>query len=113
MAAIASQQFDEQEDNEKANLYIQDENNNITNSESKKHISTQVDYISLIMAKNSQEYEDEYTKSRKKLQQLPTIVAPPLSRNIENIHQVNSLTVHSDSDSRGLFFDSLKNPVNV
>ncbi len=94
----ATQQFDEMNDNEKVNLYIQDENNNIMNSDTKKNISTQVDYVALIMAKNNQEFEDEYTKSRKKLQQLPMP-----EKNVEsNIQQVNSLTIHSDHDaSRG------------
>ncbi len=90
----ANQQFDELEDNEKVNLYIQDENNNVMNSDTTRNMSTQVDYVALIMAKNNQEFEDEYTKSRKKLQQLP-------ERNSEqrSIQQVNSLTVHSDHDS--------------
>lgn len=99
MAQINAQQYDDHfdNDNEKMQLYVQDESKNITNSEEKRTVSTQVDYVTLIMARNNQDFdEDVYNGAKKK--QSPSQRLPQTQfskgKELEDITHGNSITVH-------------------
>ena len=119
MALLASQHFDEIDpeiDNEKIQLCITDEKGVMQpggspGANNKCCVSTQVDYVALIMAKNNQDFEDEYTQQMKKTNKLrnsstteqknSTFVSNQQTDSLLQVHQSGSITGNTSSIQKG------------
>jgi hypothetical protein len=69
--ALTSSLLDDADETEKINLYSHDNTNetnnhhSVYNDENKRNRSTQVDYVTLIMAKNNQDFDSNESKKKK------------------------------------------------